>query len=443
MISPDLRYGRILQVAMPLVLGGIGQTVINATDTAFLGHMPNPEVAIGASAIGGLFYVTFFMLALGFAIGLQIVVARLDGEGKKLGIGPVIDHGVYFLAALAVLLFLILKIFGAILVGWFVQSEAIRQATVEFLSTRSYGIFFGLGALVFRAFFTGIGDTKIVTYTTLISAVGNIVLNYVFVFGHGVEPMGIAGSGLASTISEAGATVFAFAYTRRRVVRSDYALFAWPKPSRGVFREIFQVAVPLMFQVYISLWSWFIFFLIVEKMGQRPLAISNLVRNVYMVLMIPLMGFSNATNTLVSNLLGQGRGKEVPALVLRLCVLSLAFSGALVLLNLLSPQFLLSIFTQDASLMAETVGCIWVISGSLLLFSIVYILLSAVSGSGKTGASLAIESITLVFYLFASWYMAVYRHASIEWVWSVEYVYFLIMGILCWWYLQYKVLNKA
>jgi hypothetical protein len=73
----------------------------------------------------------------------------------------------------------------------------------------------------------------------------------------------------------------------------------------------------------------------------------------------------------------------------------------------------------------------------------VYILLSAVSGSGKTGASLTIESITLVFYLFASWYMAVYRHASIEWVWSVEYVYFLIMGILCWWYLQYKVLNKA
>jgi MATE family multidrug resistance protein len=70
------------------------------------------------------------------------------------------------------------------------------------------------------------------------------------------------------------------------------------------------------------------------------------------------------------------------------------------------------------------------------MFSVSSILLSAVSGSGNTAMSLFIEIITISFYLFATYVIAIYLKLNIEWVWSVEYVYFLFMGGVAWLYLR-------
>lgn len=40
-------------IALPIMLGNMAQTVINFTDTAFLGHLG--VVALGASMLAGLF----------------------------------------------------------------------------------------------------------------------------------------------------------------------------------------------------------------------------------------------------------------------------------------------------------------------------------------------------------------------------------------------------
>ncbi|MFS2829177.1 hypothetical protein AAH084_11970, partial [Bacteroides faecis] len=49
---------QIWSVSYPILLSLLAQNVINVTDTAFLGHVS--EVALGASAMGGLFYICVF-----------------------------------------------------------------------------------------------------------------------------------------------------------------------------------------------------------------------------------------------------------------------------------------------------------------------------------------------------------------------------------------------
>jgi Na+-driven multidrug efflux pump len=90
----------------------------------------------------------------------------------------------------------------------------------------------------------------------------------------------------------------------------------------------------------------------------------------------------------------------------------------------------------------QTIPSIYVISGSMMVFSVVYIYLSAVSGSGFTKESLYIEILTLIFYLFATWLAAIYLKLSIEWVWSVEYVYFAAMGTMSLLFLKSKYSSK-
>ena len=64
----------IWNVSYPIFLSLLAQNVINVTDTAFLGRVG--EVELGASAMGGLYYICAFTIAFGFSTGSQIVIGR-------------------------------------------------------------------------------------------------------------------------------------------------------------------------------------------------------------------------------------------------------------------------------------------------------------------------------------------------------------------------------
>ncbi len=93
---------QIWSVSYPILLSLLAQNVINVTDTAFLGRVS--EIALGASAMGGLFYICIFTIAFGFSTGSQIVIARRNGEARYTDVGPVMIQGVLFLLAMALLL---------------------------------------------------------------------------------------------------------------------------------------------------------------------------------------------------------------------------------------------------------------------------------------------------------------------------------------------------
>lgn len=100
----------IWNVSYPIFLSLLAQNVINVTDTAFLGRVG--EVELGASAMGGLYYICAFTIAFGFSTGSQIVIGRRNGEGRYDQIGPVMIQGVFFLLSLAAILFLFSRFRG-------------------------------------------------------------------------------------------------------------------------------------------------------------------------------------------------------------------------------------------------------------------------------------------------------------------------------------------
>ncbi len=409
---------------------------INVTDSAFLGHVS--EVAMGASAIAGLFFVTLLMLGMGFGIAAQIIIARLNGEGKQNEIAGIAHQTLYFLITLSFVLITLCVFSGKLFLSWFVASPDVLQACNEYLGIRSFGYFFVFILIAYRSFYTGIAETKIISYTTVVMAGANVVLNYCLIFGNfGFPEMGIKGAALASTVSEGLAAVYMVFYTLNNLNAKQLNLLKFSKPDTKKFMEIFKLGSPIMVQMYASVTSWFIFFLIVEKMGERALAASNITRNVYIILMIPLLGFGSATNTLVSNIIGQGKKHEVIPLVKRIVNLSLLSSFILVAINGIFPYLTIHLFTNITQVAEESVPLVYVISGSLLMFSVAYMLLSGVSATGNTLITLAIEIFTVVVYLVATYYLAVTWKMSLAVVWCVEYIYFALMGSLSYLYLKY------
>lgn len=435
-MKTSITYRDIWKIAYPIILGSVAQNLINVTDTAFLGRVG--EVALGAGAIGGIFYISAIMLAWGFGIGTQIIVARRNGEKEYARIGKTLEHAFLFLMPLALILFTIMKGFSGNVLSNVIRSDEVCAATSEFIRFRIYGFFFASFNFLFRAFYVGIARTKVITFTTSVMAVVNIFFDYSLIFGHyGLPEMGIGGAALASVIAEGSATLFFFAYTLVSIPRGKYRLFHFQKLDLTLYFRVIKVSLPIMLQNFLSLGAWFVFFLFVEKLGEKPLAISNIIRSFYMVLMIPMWGFASATNTLVSTLIGEGKPEEVWPLTFKIVRLCFFMVLSVVVIGFLFPEPALRIYTNDRGLIADSMPVLYVINLAALMLSVTFVLFNAVSGTGKTQVSFFIEFATIVVYLAATYLLAEVLKSNVAVVWIVEWIYALMLGSISYLYLRY------
>ena len=434
-MKTDITYSRIWNVAYPIILGSIAQNLINFTDTAFLGRVS--EIALGASALGGIFYLAVIMLGLVFGTGAQIIIARRFGEKKLKEIGPIIDQSTIFLFLMAIVVFTLIKYGSTEILKYAVQSEAIFKETVAYLNIRSYGIFFAFLNMIFRSFYVGLAKTKVITYTTFVMATVNIILDYILIFGNfGAPVMGIEGAALASVIAEAVALVFFFIYTGVTIKFSDYALFKFVGISFKQMVSILRIALPMMMQSFISLSVWFVFFLFIEKLGEMSLAVSNIIRSVFVLLMMPIWGFATATNTLASYLIGLKRENEVMLLIGKIVVLTFVGVLGIVSIGLFFPKLVMEIYTNDPRLVEMGIPILYVVSGGALLLSIGFILFNGVSGTGKTNVSLIIEIIVLSIYLTYTYLMVNQFGGTIVDVWTAEWIYGSLLALFSLAYLK-------
>ncbi len=422
-------YKSIWEVSYPIIIGLVAQNLMVVIDTAFLGRLG--EITLGAAAIGGIFYLCLVMLGTGFSVGTQIMIGRRNGERKFRNIGRIFDHAVYFMTGLALVVFLLVTWLAPGFLGWFLSSEAVMEESIVFIGYRRFGLLFGFLNLCFHAFYVGIARTMVLSAATIIMALVNIFLDYCLIFGNlGFPRMGIAGAALATNIAEVVTFLFFLGWSWKSKSLFFFKLFRFFKPRLKLYRRLLKLAVPVMFQFFLSFSAWFAFFMVIEQIGETALAASNITRSFYMLLMIPVWGLSSATHSMVSNIIGQGRQDLVFSLIKKIMILSVASILILIQVNLFFPQQIASFFTEDPSLIEATVPLLRITTLALLAFSVGMILFSALSGTGKTFTALRIEVISIIFYLAFAFTMAVGFKAPAVIVWLVEAFYFSLLGIL-------------
>lgn len=419
---------QIWSVSYPILLSLLAQNVINVTDTAFLGRVS--EVALGASAMGGLFYICIFTIAFGFSIGSQIVIARRNGEGRYADVGPVMIQGVLFLLVMALVLFGFTKVFGGNIMRMLVSSQAIYDATMEFLDWRIYGFFFSFINVMFRAFYIGITRTKVLTINAVVMALINVVLDYALVFGHfGLPEMGIKGAAIASVIAEASSILFFLIYTYITVDLKKFGMNRLRSFDPVLLMRILSISCFTMLQYFLAMATWFVFFVAMERLGQRELAIANIVRSIYIMLLIPVNALSTTANSLVSNAIGAGGISHVVSLIKKIARFSFIIMLVLVGITALFPQAILSVYTNEAALIAESVPSVYVICVAMLIASVANVVFNSVSGTGNTQAALILEMVTLAFYGAYIFFVGIWLKASVEFCFTIEILYYTLLFV--------------
>lgn len=430
----------IWRIAVPIMIGNLAQTLITFTDTAFLGHLG--IVALGSSMMAGMYYFVFTTMAMGLAIGIQIIIARRFGAKEYDKIGSIFQHGAASILIFGLLLFTIMRIFSGSLLDFIIESDNIYAGAMDYINVRQFGIVFVCFNYLFRALYTGLSNTKVITYSTVIMATVNIILDYCLIFGHwGLPEMGIAGAALASLIAEVTATTFFFAYTYIKLGKSEYELFKYHGFNKELTLNIVRIATPTMFQKLFSFTTWFIFFILVEKMGEEAIGISSIVRSVYMILFIPVFGFLATSNTLTSRIIGAGKADEVMHTLLKVIFNCIMCCIPMILVCVFFPTTVMSIYTDDMTLASAAIPSIFVICGAIIFQALGAVSFEAVSGTGKTNAALWLEFGILLLYIAYIWLLTnITTH--VEWVWTCEYIYGGLLAIVSILYIRFANWQK-
>ena len=428
-------YKQIWLIAYPILISLLMEQMIGMTDTAFLGRVG--EVELGASAIAGVFYMVIFMVAFGFSIGAQILIARRNGERQYKEIGDLFYQGIYFQVGMATVMFLLSYCFSPIILKRIVASEHIYEAATSYLHWRVFGAFFSFSAVMFRAFFLGTTQTKTLTLNSIVMVLSNVVFNYILIFGKfGFPALGIAGAAIGSSLAELVSLLFFILYTRSRIDCCKYGLDRIPKFRLDVLKRMLNVSFWTMIQNFL-LPLHLVPFLPLCRASGRALAGSD--QHCPQCVRHTVHGTHGVC--LYLRFTGQqphraGHSDCVAGTIRQHVRIAYVFVLPLALLFALFPKLILGIYTDIPDLQDAAVHSLWVMCSTYLFLVPANVYFQAVSGTGNTRTALGMELATLVIYTAYITYIILILQLDVAICWTSEMVYSSFILIFCWLYIK-------
>ncbi|MBQ9235565.1 MAG: MATE family efflux transporter [Alphaproteobacteria bacterium] len=431
-------YRKIADISWPLILGMVIQTLIGTTDTIFLGHVG--EVELGASAIGGLFYLLVYMIEHGFATGGQILMARRFGrKGRNLKkIGNIFWLTNNVISGLSIAAIIAIYFTAYNILRLTIAQEVLQSAILIYCIPRSFGLIFSGVKSVMSGFLVAINTTRHIAIASVILLVANIGFDWWLIFGGwGIEPMGLKGAAIASVLAEAGATIYLAGYIAWRINWRKYGFDKFLLWHRELFREIMLMSSYIMLLSFLGWGTWLYFFIEIEKLGVEALAISNILKSMLSFLCIVASSLATVTTSIVSTLIGAGKNAEVLPTLKRIFKFgALPYYGGFLILAIWPEQFL-GLFTDDAALIERAVGPLYTMLAANLIILPESIYFYALFGAGRLKFALITEVICSVIYIAAIRIIIGVCRADLEWCYLVDLVYYATALPIAYFYMQH------
>jgi MATE family multidrug resistance protein len=431
----ELNYRTILRVAVPLMVSNFIQSIVLLTDAAFISRYDTN--AFDAVGNAGLIYITLYVALGGMGDGAQILMARRIGQQKEESIQRIFTNSILTHVLIAFVLFCFAQLILPGMMHSFVKHRDLAHFQTKFITIRSFALFFVMITLSIQALMLAQGKTWIVLLSALVIAGTNILLDWGLIFGEfGLPEMGLEGAALASTLADGMGMVFLVGYLFLGGDAKKYKLFKNIKLEWSLYKELLKVGAPLGLQGMVALGTWTLFFIWIEQMGKFELTVSQNIRSIYFLVFVPIWGFAGTTKTYISQYLGAGAHDQLPKIQRRIQFLTLTFLFLFFHGAIFYPEQLIRFLNPSEIHVLKSAEILRFISISIFIYGSVSVYYQTINGSGNTNVTFFIETTCVVVYVLAAYLFIKVWHWDILWVWSVEYVYFTVMGILSVGYLK-------
>jgi MATE family multidrug resistance protein len=387
----------VAALAAPAVVSLLSVTLMWTADTFFVGRVGTAEQ--GGVGFAGTVAWTILVFFVGVLNAVQIFVAQHVGARSLRGAGEMTWQGIYLGLAAAVpvmgLSFLAERLVTALRVDPAVAPHAAVYLQIRLLGAA--GVFL---ANACENYLRGVGDTRSPMYVTFAANALNIVLDYLFIFGHyGCPRLGVAGAAWATIASGLLQGVALFVLFERRARREGHLARAIEPLRRGSFLRLLRVGTPVGLQWLLDMGSWTVFTLVVAQLGAVQAAAHQVAISVLHFSFMPGYAISIAATTLVGQYLGAGDRESALRAAQSALRLALSFMGAMGVVFLFFRHTFIAAFNPDPAVVA--------LGATLLLFAALFqvfdatnmVLSGVLRGAGDTRYPMA-ATIVLSWALF-------------------------------------------
>ena len=349
----DLRreFPAMLKLAAPLALAELGWMVMGVVDMLMAG--PLGPAAIGATGLAGMLFYPIVISGAGLLLGMDTLVSQAHGAGDPMDCRRTLVDGCWLALALAAPLVLVSWSVIPVLAACGVGANVLAP-TGSFLRAMLWGIPPLLLYFAFRRYLQAVEIVKPVTFALISANVVNFLGNYALIYGHwGLPRLGLAGSGYSTSLARlymAGVMLAAVAWNERR---SGWMLLRIPwRPHWARLRRLVALGGPAALQILVEGAVFGLVSAFAARLDEASLAAHGLAINVIgTTYMVPL-GVSSAAAVRVGHAVGRRDQAGIASAGWAALTLSAVFMTAAGAVLWVAPQWIIGLYSQDASVLA-------------------------------------------------------------------------------------------
>ncbi|MGB6353879.1 MAG: MATE family efflux transporter [Steroidobacteraceae bacterium] len=408
----------ILQMAVPIAAGMFFQTLYFLIDLYFVSGLGDAAIA-GVGAAGNIMFIVFALTQV-LGVGTVALISHAVGRKDQPDANLIFNQSLVLSAACAA---------ATLLIGYgightYMEALGAGAATVQSGTVYLYWFLPSL-ALQFAlvAMGSALRGTGIVQPTMMVqvlTVILNAVLAPVLIAGWGTgHPMGVAGAGLASSLSVAVGVVLLGLYFHRLEKYVGFDSRQW-RPQLAAWARLLRIGLPaggefaLMFIYMVVIYS------ITRRFGQDAQAGFGIGQRLMQSMFLPAMAVAFATAPIV----GQNFGARQFARVRETFVLAALIGSCIMVMLTLFCQWgstwAIRAFTADPTALAVGTQFLRVISWNFLASGLVFTCSAVFQGMGHTLPAVMSSASRLVSFVApALWLAATPQFQLIE-LWYVS-----------------------
>ena len=323
----------ILLIATPIIFANLLQTVYQLIDTFWVGRLGTEAVA----AVSLSFPIIFLLhsLAMGFTVAGAILVAQYNGRKDYSKVSLITGQTLGFILILAPLISVIGFLISHPIISFLTDDPMVFEQAVSYLQISFLCVLPIFIYMVFQSVLRGVGEVRLPMIIISVTVLLNFFLDPLLMQGWGPIPaMGVKGVAFATLITESLSALIGL------IVLFSGKFHIHLKWQNLLIRKewiqkLAKLGLPSSLEMSSRSLGMVIMVILISTFGTLIVAAYGIGTRILSFVIIPGMGFSMSTSTLVGNNLGakqKERSLEIVRTGMKISFLTLTVSGLLIFL---------------------------------------------------------------------------------------------------------------
>jgi putative MATE family efflux protein len=408
----------ILQMALPIAAGMFFQTLYFLIDLYFVAGLGDAAIA-GVGAAGNVMFIVFAATQV-LGVGTVTLISHAAGRKDQADANLVFNQSLSLAGVCALVTLALGFIAGPYYVRTLGASAATAAAGIEYLHWFLPSLALQFALVAMGSALRGTGIVKPSMIVQVLTVVLNAILAPVLIAGWGTgHPMGVAGAGLASSISLAVGFVMLTVYFHRLEKYVGFIRAQW-RPQLAVWRRLLRVGLPAGGEFLLMFVLMAVLYWVLRPFGPDAQAGFGIGMRIMQSMYLPAMAVAFAAAPIVGQNFAAGKFARVRETFLLATLIGACIMVVLTLFCQWGSALLTAGFTKDPTAIAVGSQYLQVISWNFLGSGFVFTCSAVFQGLGNTVPALLSSATRLVSFVLPVLWMSRQPHFEMIHVWYLS-----------------------